>query len=508
MSVFIDEIDKQQQHYFVPHHGITNPKFRVVFDGSCTTTSGASCNDMQCVGEKLQDNLVDILIRFRLHPIALTADIKQMYRQILVKEEQRKFQYILWRSSPDQPVKVYVLNTVTYGMRYAPHSAVMVLQEHARRRMKRYPMAAPVALHDFYMDDLTTGTDTVEEALELRQQMQSLMSEARLPLCKWTSNNWVVLESIGDTESTQNLIRPLTEHDTTSVLGVVWNTVNDSVQFSMQPQDLSSVTATKRTITGEIAKIFDPTGLLGPVIIRGKLIIRQLWELSLDWDQPIPNDAAVAWQEYFNALPAIKDIQVNRWLSTTRNLSVELHGFCDASERAMAAVIYSRVTTDDGIIHTEIVKGKTKVAPMGKNKMTVPRLELSAALILAELMESVKPAFKNRNCRTIYWTDSKIVIGWIGQSPNQQKIFVSNRVAKIQNLTNGRHWLHVRTHENPADVASRGILATEIVDHSLWWTGLNFCDRIKQRNGHQMQFHYHLMNRWKWTTNGDSKQQR
>lgn len=194
----------------------------------------------------------------------------------------------------------------------------------------------------------------------------------------------------------------------------------------------------------------------------------------MDWDKAAPAIVIEKWQTYVNTLPALQDVQVKRWLGTTRNQSIELHGFCDASEQAMAAVIYCRAVSNDGSVNTSIIKAKTKVAPIGKGKLTVPRLELCAAVILAELMASVKSAFAERKTHSVLWSDSKIVLGWLQQSPNQQKTYISNRVAKIQRLTSDSNWLHVRTHENSADVASRGIIATELINHHLWWNGPSF----------------------------------
>ncbi|XP_017470097.1 PREDICTED: uncharacterized protein LOC108361846 isoform X2 [Rhagoletis zephyria] len=116
-----------QPHYYIPHHcvlkpGSTTTKLRVVFDAFCQTTTQTSFNDIQMVGPIIQSELVVLLLQFRLHRFALTAEIVKMYRQVLVSEEHRMFQYILWRSSPNQEIQTFQLNTVTYGMEAKWHS--------------------------------------------------------------------------------------------------------------------------------------------------------------------------------------------------------------------------------------------------------------------------------------------------------------------------------------------------------------------------------------------------
>lgn len=125
MSLITEQIDLSNEHYFIPHHGIMSAKkFRVVFDGSVTTTSGQSSNDIHLKGERLQDNLTDILRRFRMHKIALTADVQQLYRQILVKEDQRNLMLTFYRDDPTQNISIYRLNTITYGLKHAQHSYI------------------------------------------------------------------------------------------------------------------------------------------------------------------------------------------------------------------------------------------------------------------------------------------------------------------------------------------------------------------------------------------------
>ena len=174
--------------YRLPHHGVIKEssqttKLRVVFDGSAPTTTGVSLNDVLHTGSKLQDDLFFILLRFRSHQYVITGDVEKMYRQFLVRPEDRKFQQILWRNS-DGEVDIYQLNTVTFGLPAAPYLAIRCLKQLADDEGHRYPRAAMVLQRDFYVDDVLTGVDTKDEARSLRTELTKLLKLAGLNIRK------------------------------------------------------------------------------------------------------------------------------------------------------------------------------------------------------------------------------------------------------------------------------------------------------------------------------------
>jgi hypothetical protein len=144
---------------------------RVVFDGSASSSNGILLNSSMLIGPKIQDSLVDILMRFRVHPIAFTADIAKMYRQIEIDDKDRDMQWILWRESPSDPIQEFRLNTVTYGTTTAPYLATRTLQQLAKDEQSSFLMASKVSLRDFYVDDLMSGSATVESGKEIQNQL-------------------------------------------------------------------------------------------------------------------------------------------------------------------------------------------------------------------------------------------------------------------------------------------------------------------------------------------------
>lgn len=184
---------------YLPHHAVikessSTTKLRVVFDASRKTTSGISLNQSMLTGPTIQQDIISILIRWRKYQVVFTADVEKMYRQIQVRDSDADYQRIVWRSDPSQPIRDYKLTTVTFGTSGAPYLAIRTLQQLARDGMKQFPNAAAIALRDFYVDDLLSGCDTINEAIQLQDEIKRLMKKGGSDIRKWTSNRVELLE--------------------------------------------------------------------------------------------------------------------------------------------------------------------------------------------------------------------------------------------------------------------------------------------------------------------------
>jgi hypothetical protein len=286
---------------YLPHHCVvkessTTTKVRVVFDGSCKTNSGISLNETLLVGPTIQPDLVTILLRFRSHQYVLSADIAKMYRQVWVHPDDRRYQTILWRENPNQPIIEYELNTVTYGTTSAPFLAIKVLQHIAQLHQDQYPLACKHILEDFYVDDLLTGADSVEQLQKIRKEITRVVADAGFELRKWNSNDpsLIAEQALGPTSQ---LI--IDKQDTKS-LGVTWNATKDAIKYSFQLK--SNTTVSKRSILSVIAQLFDPLGLLGPVILKAKLLLQQIWALKINWDDRVPESIESTWLYFVDSL--------------------------------------------------------------------------------------------------------------------------------------------------------------------------------------------------------------
>nr|XP_040219997.2 uncharacterized protein LOC120948080 [Anopheles coluzzii] len=309
-----------ERAYYLPYHPVfkassTTTKVRVAFDGSAKTSTGYSLNDILCVGPIVQDELLDIVLRFRTYQIALVGDIAKMYRQIL---------------------------------------------------------------------------------------------NGRFELRKWTSNNLSVLSGLSTeyigTHSSLHFI----PNETVKALGISWKPESDELCFESNTE-ADEATSTKRSILSSIAKMYDPLGLIAPVIVRAKMLIQELWLLKSGWDEPVPNHIYA---------------------------TVEFHTFTDASEAAYGACVYARCENAAGEVRISLLASKSRVAPL--KRVTLPRLELSAAVLGAHLHHRVKEAMQIVCAESVFWSDSTVTLKWIASPPNSWKTFVANRVAEVQHYSHPR----------------------------------------------------------------------
>ena len=238
-------------------------------------------------------------------------------------------------------------------------------------------------------------------------------------------------------------------------LGIEWNAVTD--HFRLTVADLPPLEGiTKRILVSDIAKTFDILGWFSPAIIKVKILLQQLWELKVDWDDPVPETVHDVWMQWRSELSFLTTKHIPRcyFSKTTYITSTELHGFCDASERAYAAVVYLRMIDADGNVQVTLVTSKTKVAPI--KRLTIPRLELCGAHLLTQLLYHVKEVFGLPIAQATAWTDGTIVLNWLVGNPRRFKTYVANRVSGIIELIRPDHWNHVNGADNPADCDSRG----------------------------------------------------
>lgn len=416
------------------------------------------------IGPTIQDGIFELILRFRCHNLVLTADIEKMYRQFWRHPHDRPFQNILWRNSNNEPLKKYQLNTITYGTSAAPFLATRCLKQLALDEGSECPLAAEALSSDCYMDDLLTGAESIQEAKTLRDDIIELTKKAGLKLCKFTSNKEEVIQDLD--ESMRIIQVNLGLEENMKTLGVSWNSKTDS--FTYKIGNFSREEAiSKRTILSKTAQIYDPLGLVSPVIIVAKLHLQDLWRNNLDWDSRIPEEIEAFWRKYHSQLAMLNDWRIKRAVKSSEATEIQIHGFSDASMKAYGACLYLREKTALGYQST-LICAKSRVAPI--KTVSLPRLELCGAVLLAKLYNSVIDAWKIKIDSSRSWCDSMIVLGWI-RSNQRQEIFVANRISEIQQLTRIEDWAHVPTKENPADYVSRGQFPEEFLKNEMWKTG-------------------------------------
>lgn len=457
--------------YYIPHHCVikeasSTTKLRVVFDASAKDLEGHSLNENIMNGPRLQQELLDHLLRFRFFKIAFTSDVAKMYRQILINPNDKKFQLILWRPDPQGEIKTFSLNTVTFGTTSAPYLAVKTLIQLSEDEKLRFPRGSKCLKNGFYIDDCIFGADSVEEALEIQYQTRSILSSAGFHLRKWSSNATAIIEAVPESDRETKDLFDFGSNSSVKTLGVQWCPSDDSFHYKLAFS--KELKFTKRNVLSDIAKIFDPLGWIAPCVIRAKLLIQSLWSVKLEWDEPLSSEHTTVWKDIKHGLNNIsKIIKIPRWLNTYSYGSVEIHGFSDASQKAYAGAVYVR--SGDQV---NLLFAKSKVAPL--KRISLPRLELMGALLLAKMMNHLKHIYNLPSAQYYYWSDSQITLAWLKDEPQKRTVFVANRITEVQLLSDPKNWRYVESKSNPADLGTRGISATDLPNLELWWQGPHF----------------------------------
>ncbi|GFT26886.1 integrase catalytic domain-containing protein [Trichonephila clavipes] len=325
MKEVVVEHDNSEVAYYMPHHGVLRPeksptKLRVVFNATNPTSNGLSLNSIQYNGGLVQNDLFTIMIKFREHPYAFTADVKMIYRMILIHESQQPLLRILWGESPEDPL--------------------------SRDEEKNFPLAAPVLRENFYMNDVLCGAASLMEAKALKNQLFGILKKGGMELHKWGSSHLELTSNIlGDYEF-ENPIE-------TKTLGVSWKSQEDCFIFKIAVELKDSYT--KRCVLSTIARLFDPLGLLGPVVARAKILMQSLWSLKIDWIDELPSERAKEWHRFLEDFNSVRSICIGRCIVHPQATRVEFHGFADASKEPnlLKTSVANRVATIQHLTNAE-----------------------------------------------------------------------------------------------------------------------------------------------------------
>ncbi|XP_025997375.2 uncharacterized protein LOC113005723 [Solenopsis invicta] len=362
-------------------------------------------------------------------------------------------------------MKIFELATVTYGTASASFLAVRALQEIANLERHNMPIGASRILTDFYVDDLLTGANTIQELITIRNEVNTILNKAGFSLRKWASNEQAALEDLSGSHS--SCILNINEDANSPTVGLQWNSSSDTFQFQITIFKHAKIS--KRSILSTIARIFDPLGILGPVIITAKIIMQRLWQLKVDWDETVPSDIQTQWSRYESELHTLNHLQIPRKVASQHSEVMELCGFSDASERAYGACVYVRSKLAETQYEVTLLCAKSRVTPL-KN-LSLPRLELCGAVLLSQLMHKVTESVDFKFARKRYWSDSTITLAWIKSPPRKWSTFVAKRVSAIQDTSDPNDWYHVDSLHNPADIISKGMAPALLLKSELWWKG-------------------------------------
>ena len=488
--------------HYIPHHAVfrndkQTTKLRIVYDAS-SKTNGPSLNDCLYAGPAFGQSIFDIVLRFRVHKVALVADIEKAFLMVSIAEEDRDVLRFLWFDNITNELpelQVLRFTRVTFGVSSSPFLLNATIKHH----MEKYRTVDDIFVDKFersiYVDDITFGTDDEDKAFELYTRSKQWLMEGGFNLRKFVTNCSNLQERIDRLECSAVTHKPTCLTSATledesyvrrtlgdsqgnlegfKVLGVRWNPTDDTLVFDIRHicSLAKEMEPTRRNIVGIASRFYDPLGILSPITVRFKLMFQDLCIKELNWDDRLSGEQLVKWKELVNGFHQERPILVPRWYSMglTETSSYSLHGFSDASQRAFAAVVYLQVVTSSGCV-VRLVSSKTRVSPAKEH--TIPRLELLAALLLARLLSCVESALMEEIPLKppICHTDLKVALYWIKGVDKEWKQFIENRVMEIRKLVPVECWMHCPGKENPADLPSRGMSVEELMNSHLWFNG-------------------------------------
>ena len=466
--------------WYVPHHGVFHKKknkLRVVFD--CSTEYRGYCLNQELLqGPDASNNLTGILVRFRKGRIALTCDIKSMFNQVKVTPHDRNLLRFLWWPGGDieQEPAIYRMTTHLFGATSSPACAIQALNQTADKFESVHGKeAADFVRRNFYVDDGICSTTDPESAISLLNSTKDMCAEGGFTLTKFASNSNEVLKAIPAHLRSEPLqeIQLINEknHLLEQALGLTWDLCEDAFLISI---NLKERPLTRRGILSGISSVYDPLGLVSPVVLKGKLIMKDLCGKGTEWDDPVPENIINDWLDWKEDLQRLSDLRIQRCYGAahspaTVDTRFELHHFSDASMSGYGACSYLRIIAANGEISSDLVMAKAKVTP--KKAITVPRLELSAAVLATRISRFLEDQLDLPEVEHFYWCDSQVVLGYIRNQSRRYHVFVANRVQEITNVTSSKQWHYVPSEENPSDKASRGASAVELMNDEMWWHG-------------------------------------
>lgn len=341
--------------------------------------------------------------------------------------------------------------------------------------------------NDFYVDDGLTSCSNPDEAIDLVMNTQTMLATANLKLHKIASNAVEVMQALlpeDRIDSIQNLDLQRDPLPSQRSLGVMWNLQNDALTFSIS---LPEKPFTRRGVLSVINSIYDPLGLATPVTLPGRLLLRQLTilgnkkgndSLPLGWDDPLPTSLWKKWHEWTVGLYDLQDIMIPRcYLPQNSNEArkAEIHAFSDASHYAIGVAVYLKLTNQAEVSRVSLVFAQAKLAP--KQATTIPKLELCAAVLASKAVKWITRELKLRIDKVIFYTDSKVVLGYIQNESRRFYVYVANRIQIIRSITDPSQWRYVETKENPADIATRGKSSKDLME-SVWFKGPEFLSNV------------------------------
>ena len=375
----------------------------------------------------------------------------------------------LWRNDDaNNSIQTLVMTAVSFGDRPAGTIAILALKKLALMFDKEYPDACKVIGESTYVDDIIDSRSSHES---VQTNIDNIETVHSFKVKGWT------ISGVNNTEVDVN-------HKYERVLGVVWDPVRDILCFNTEIKDFSDdgkigeCEFTKRIAFSMINRIYDPLGLISPVTVKGKMLLRELTSIEprLDWDSPIPSLYQIGWKRFNDDLKELPNLSFPRCTKPLDAIGNPIIvTFSDASEKIFGACSYIRWNISDGKFISFLLMSKNRVAPI--RTLSIVRLELSAAVIATRIRRFIMDNCRLTIKRFIHIVDSEIVRSMIQKEAYRFNTIVGTRIGEIQTNSKPEEWFWLKGEENIADIITRGGNCSHLGPGSDWQCGPYFLSR-------------------------------
>ncbi|KAL2085017.1 hypothetical protein ACEWY4_020535 [Coilia grayii] len=384
VKITSEDVNRTTGSWYIPHYMVFhNGKARVVFNCSFTYQEH-NLNNNLLPGPTLGPPLLGVLLRFREHAVTISGDIRAMFHKVRLFSSDQPFLRFLWRDmEQDRQPDVYEWRVLPFGTTCSPCCATYAVRRHFKDHMNGNEDVMESVLTAFYVDNYLQSLPCPKQAASLIDKLRAILAKGGFDIRQWACNVPDVvahLPSDARSEACELWLSADRTEPQESTLGLRWNCLSDVLGY--KKRSVFATEVTMRTVYRILASQYDPLGFIIPYTTRAKVIVQALWRTERQWDDPIQDDLLPLWEAWESELTDLQNVTFPRRYTpfniTTED--VELHVFCDASEKAYGAVAYIRVVDSTGQTHVSFVLARSRVAP--KCQLSIPRLELCAALTL------------------------------------------------------------------------------------------------------------------------------
>jgi len=471
--------------YFIPwrtvyNEGSISTPCRMVFDASSKTPGGESLNGVLAKGQNRLAKLQHLLVKFRSRAEAVTADISMAYNGTKLKPAHLKFQKYLWKEGllPENPTIVMFVATLIYGVKPSGQQCQVSIERLADHFMElgKCEQGARVLKETTYVDDILSSQDSKIACVRVAEDIQKILEKGSMSVKAFTYSG----------ESPSEEVSADGEH--VGLAGYLWAPEADMIKLDIGPLRLGkakrgrkpepvvgdiksalSTCFTKRILTGLVAGVFDPLGLVTPITAGLKLDLHELCARQLDWDDPVPIELLDKWVSNVEKIQSLRTVMFKRAVvpEDAANLDVELLVATDASQHIGVVAVYARILRQNGLYSCQLLAARSKLL----TGLTIPKAELKSAVAAAVLANVVRHNLGDRYSGTLCVTDSTICLYWITQDDRPLQVGVRNAVLEIRRFTQVADWHHVESAMNVADLGTRSADIDDLVLQAQWQRG-------------------------------------